>query len=480
TCPRTTSSSSLCFVSFILGQAFNTFCASLSAGTLLKTESIRVVNAGSDFSFKALLMVVGSVLVIHDVLVILPTTKRTFKALLAAADGAHIVQVINHLTLVVSTPLRVNGPAAIRAQRVGKRWIVISLPRPFWLISLLAPPSLAIVHTVLPVLESSTALVLFAIRASPVPFPAARRHSALLQEAPRRAQYSAIQLNLLPLLAIAAATRVCQPDMVDKICYATIQEVLDTTDSSLEAASIEKQVVLQEAPRPGPHFHLPPLRLFLAVVASSTRHLEIDDEVCFASIEEVPDTTESFIEVASIKAEKFYSTPLVPARGRLALPRWIPSCNPHLLRLLLSAASRTPQRKIAAEVQGISDTLVVEAVSDSSSIKEEIDTDTEDVVAEVEETFVTEDASEASRLAETLADVEDTTDTLIVEAACTSSDSEEKKVEAVTVALERAPTYEEFEWDCAPSYEEFAGGAPPEPLFEKRPASVPFRPRGPH
>ncbi|KAJ6532264.1 hypothetical protein DFH09DRAFT_135498 [Mycena vulgaris] len=402
-----------------------------------------------------------------------PTAKRTFKALLAAADGAHIVQVINHLALVAFTPLHVNGLAAIGTQRVGKRWIVVSLPRPFWLISLLAPPSLAIAHTVLPVLESSTALVLFAIRASPVPLPVARRRSALLQEAPRRAQYSAIQLNLLLLLAVAAAARVRQPDMDDEICYATIEEVLDTTDSFGEAlSSIEQQAVLQDAPRPGRHFHPRFLRLFLAAVASSTRHLEIDDEVCFASIEEVPDTTESFIEVSSIKAE--YSTRVVPARGRLGLPSWIPSCNPHLLRLLLSAASRTRQCKIAV---GIS-----EAVSDSSSIKEEIDTDTEDVVAKVEETFVIENASDASRFAEMIADVEDTTDTFIVEAVCNSSDSEEKKVEAVTVAPEPTPTYEEFVWDCVPSYEEFASGAPPKPGSWTccLQTSVPFRPRGPH
>ncbi|KAJ7706958.1 hypothetical protein B0H17DRAFT_573661 [Mycena rosella] len=59
----------LCFFSFILGQLFNALCASLSTSSLVTNEStIRLVSSGPSFS---LLIIVVSVLAVHDILIIL-------------------------------------------------------------------------------------------------------------------------------------------------------------------------------------------------------------------------------------------------------------------------------------------------------------------------------------------------------------------------------------------------------------------------
>ncbi|KAJ6490467.1 hypothetical protein DFH09DRAFT_1454289 [Mycena vulgaris] len=416
----------LCFLSFILGQLFNSFCARLSS-PVVKIESISqsLVDAGASFSLNSLVLIVLMVLIIHDVfiaivirrLLMIPTAapKRTLKALLKAADDTDIHQAFDRLALVLFNPARVKVPAAARHNLAGRKWMVPSIPRPFWIIY--RPALITFVIDRAALIQYSTALVLFANRT--VAFPPLTRGRTGHQDIPRHAQ--CFQLNL---------------------------------------------------------------RLILLALAASKAHFEMDEGICYASIEEVPDSTVA----SSVKEEKIAMVPglsykalrspcpvtYLPSARLQVPPRIVLYFHLNLLRHIpaLVVTSRTHQLKICTatteEVEPTAETLVVQAVSEE---------DNSQVVAEVEDTYTAQAMSSIEEKMEPAAidesilsfstlEVQDTTDTTLVEAV--KSSGAEEKAEVVDVAQESAPTYEEFDWDQAPSYEEFANDAPPEPLFEKR------------
>ncbi|KAJ6490480.1 hypothetical protein DFH09DRAFT_1208648, partial [Mycena vulgaris] len=220
----------------------------------------------------------------------------------------------------------------------------------------------------------------------------------------------------------------------------------------------------------------------------------LDEEICYASIEEVPDTTGSFVEVASsIKEEKIAVVPRLsykelwspfpvvslPAARLQAPPRIVLYFHLNLLRHVpvLVATSRALQLKMRAatieEIEHTAETPAVQAVSESWEETSQVEAEVEDTcsaqaMSSIEEKMEPAAIDEFVLSFSTLEGVvEDATDTTIVEAEAVKSSAEEK-VEAVNAAQESAPTYEEFDWDRAPSYEEFANDAPLEPLFEKR------------
>ncbi|KAJ6490478.1 hypothetical protein DFH09DRAFT_1208632 [Mycena vulgaris] len=215
----------------------------------------------------------------------------------------------------------------------------------------------------------------------------------------------------------------------------------------------------------------------------------MDEEICYASIEEVPDTTGSFVKVASdIKEENIAVIPRLSCKefcpprplpfARLQVPpRIVLYYHLYLLRHVpaLIVTSRALQLKMRAatieEIEHTAETLAVQAVSESSEETSQVDAEVEDTCS-VQAMSSIEEKMELAAIDEFVLSfstlegvVEDATDTTIVEAVKSSA---EEKVKAVNAAQESAPTYEEFDWDRAPSYEEFANDASPEPLFEKR------------
>jgi hypothetical protein len=153
----------LCFVAFICGQLFNAFCTSLHPVKIEYIASVVPVDTG--FSFKTVITMVISALVVHDAAILLvirhllKDSKRTLRVLkilpAAAADHIPIPQGPLLLILPVNTP-----PVARKVFRL--RPAIISIPRPFWIWrSLYCPPTIAFgSRAILPLIEYPTALAL--------------------------------------------------------------------------------------------------------------------------------------------------------------------------------------------------------------------------------------------------------------------------------------------------------------------------------
>ncbi|KAJ6606199.1 hypothetical protein DFH09DRAFT_1269252 [Mycena vulgaris] len=432
---------SLYFVSFLLGQMFNAVLLS----TPLKAKSLDVVSSSIGFSPKTVIIVVLSVLLVHVILIALvvrsflmapkPARKRTLKLFLAAADGP-----VNRLASVVFRLARVNVPfaASPRNTRVRNRWMAVSIPLLFRAISHRA--AVTSLGTPFP-----TALVLFVDGVSLPARGGLKAVATRFQDAASRGRVRYLQLHILRLLlALAAASRARQHDM-DDICYATIEEVPDTTGSFVEVAFSNEELntdipitSLASLDRNAQnvarlyHFRLPLVRHPLAAAPSRTRKLKIcypcdefKDAFDTLVVEVVPDVVSSGIEPAA----KHQS------RARFS----------HLPLRHLAAAATLRKSRVRIMDEECHASIEETIVGDGHSAEEKMN-----MVAAVE-VFP----------ACTTIEVEDTTDTLAVSVI-------EEKIDVVLVEQEPVPAYQELDWDSAPSYEEFANSAPPEPLFERR------------
>ncbi|KAJ7181573.1 hypothetical protein C8R43DRAFT_1229411 [Mycena crocata] len=106
----------VCFLAFILGQIFNALCANLSAPS--NTQTTVHVHVDSGFSLTTLILVVGSVLIVHDLILALVlchllkkpkvATKRIVKYLVKAADGLNMHRSDTELALV-AVPRTITG-----------------------------------------------------------------------------------------------------------------------------------------------------------------------------------------------------------------------------------------------------------------------------------------------------------------------------------------------------------------------------------
>ncbi|KAJ7451160.1 hypothetical protein FB451DRAFT_1410051 [Mycena latifolia] len=444
----------LCFASFLMGQMFHAFCAGISHHIAVKTAESVTIASDAGYSFKTVVGIVVSVLIIHNFIVLLvirrllaepkapsKTRRPVLKALLWAADGASILlKSVGRLALIL---LRGTCIIILVAACIARRSMAMSIP---WSPRLTphqsTPTSLSIFGGLRAVLraEYSTALGAVALPFLPGCIYLQDPSSHGLEDDDASTDELIDFLFLLLLLLDA-----CELNIDDEPCYAIIEELSDSFDEDFSSP---------EAPQ------------ITAYWPAS---------FCSATIQVVPDATSYFvdatslvkahrIEVLSFKSyEVFYPSLspsyLPPARGRLDLqvaPMRVRAFHLHLLRhhfLAAAVTSRTSRLGISYsttdEVHDTAHTRVVETVSESSSIEEMI-----------EEAAVEESASTEG--------FEDTASTLVFEAA------EEKIIESVIIdkLQESTPVYEELDWDRAPSYEEFASGAPPEPLFEQRRVSL--------
>jgi hypothetical protein len=196
----------------------------------------------------------------------------------------------------------------------------------------------------------------------------------------------------------------------EEVCYAFIEEVPDDTAFCVEAA--------------------------LTMIS-----LQIAYDVPYGRIAEVAVSTGSFIPVASSThdrntAESLFFSYLAPAylpaaRAPVALPgasSRIPTFHLHLLPRLLAAAAASRTRRLGVCYATVDDTkgpdtLVVEGVPQQSSIEENV--------------------VEGAALQMSIIDVEDSADTLVE--PMSDASVEEKKSRVVTVDQEPVPTYEEFD-----------------------------------
>ncbi|KAJ7181590.1 hypothetical protein C8R43DRAFT_273599 [Mycena crocata] len=106
----------ICFLCFLCGQVFNAFCTNLSAPS--NTSTTVHVHVDSGFTVSTLILVVISVLVIHDILLALVcyhlfktpkvAARRVVKYFLKAADGLNMQRSDTALALV-AVPRTVTG-----------------------------------------------------------------------------------------------------------------------------------------------------------------------------------------------------------------------------------------------------------------------------------------------------------------------------------------------------------------------------------
>ncbi|KAJ7461951.1 hypothetical protein FB451DRAFT_1562552 [Mycena latifolia] len=492
----------LCFASFLLGQAFQAFCASLSS----PLKSVGDAGTSVSFSFKTLVIVVLSVLVVHDVLIFMAIRHLFFNRQAPAARkhafkpspaAVRALQAVYSLALqgarnlahqrphILALAARVNIPLAPRAQFVAS-W---RSPPILWLLSAIRASYTLAASTLTvaiapPRLESCTALVLRNRPSSPVALPLVLWRMGL-PDAARRAQHPPqhpLLVLLLRLLLFAMAAR--SESDVDEVCFATIEELVDTTEDVEEHKTA---VALLPSYKASPSSFRPARGRYGQFQVTFGLHL-LPLFLPAAAVSRASQRTISYATLEDFDAV-IYKVKQAPALGVSYTTISCPQLP--LLRHILAAPARQLEIRCAAtvdEVRDTADALVVEAVADSSSIeekkvvksiKQQVDTSVKEAIAditELEDTLVAEPASDWSSVGETkkvdvIKEVFDAEDTSVAEVVRKSANIHEK-VEAVTVAQDPVPTYEESDWGAAPSYEEFASGAPPEPLFAKRPVSL--------
>ncbi|KAJ7461954.1 hypothetical protein FB451DRAFT_1371011 [Mycena latifolia] len=421
------------FLSFLLGEAFQALCASLFSS--LKSENIRVVDAGPSvsISLETLVVVVVSVLVVHDIVIFIAERHLYSNRKAPAAR--------KHASSLPSRRFARFKPSTVSHFKY-----------------LLAASPLAVVP---PRLASSMALVLFGRPSSPVALPLVPWRVGL-PDAARRARYPPQHLLvlLLRLLLLAVAAR-AELD-VDEECFATIEELMDVEIDDVQERKMAVLVLRASKASPGS----------LTLLADTMGAL-------FLAAGGSPSSCLRPRSVFKVKQPAFGVSYTAFQYLYLHLHLHL-----HLHFPVLAATARQLKIRCAPifdEVRDTADALVVEAVTDSSgieenmvdkNIKEEMDTSVKEVIGEateLEDTLVAEPASDWATVGEKIdiGEVCALEHTVIGEPVRKSANMHEK-VEAVTVTQDPVPTYEECEWGAAPSYEEFADGAPPEPLFAKR------------
>jgi hypothetical protein len=338
----------LCFVTFICGQLFNTFCTSLHP---IKIESIAsVVPVDTGFSFKTVIVIVFSALVVHDAVILLvirhlpKDSKRTLRVLktlpAAAADHISIPQG-PLLILPVNTLLVPHKSFRLRPT-------VVSIPRPFWIWRFLyRPPTIGFSsRAVLPLLEYLTTLALVAKRvSSPLPCALLTGGHPCIQDLP-------LFMRLFSPLAAAAVPRYPLTGVgLQGVWGTNVKEELeedseDTTlylesNSSLKDKEIKASAdegikttleeTIEDSPAedgPGRQSHVPVLRHLTAAALLRKSQVRVNDEPCYASIEEVIEDE----EVVEESVEEFRSSR--PARWtsrRSRMGRRRPSSTPFLM-----------------------------------------------------------------------------------------------------------------------------------------------------
>jgi hypothetical protein len=191
--------------------------------------------------------------------------------------------------------------------------------------------------------------------------------------------------------------------------------------------------------------------------------LQVVDEPCHASVEEVAEEVEDEQEAGIVSAEQIEEVVEIEA---------VEDAPPTLEEIVEKAG-------VIEEVDKVIELIEIEeAFEDSTPTLEEVSSEEAGAVQKIEEAEKIEEVAEIIEVAEGIEEADqDTTPTLVVETASfpASNQGEEKKMEiekeSEVVAYEnKVGTYEEL--DDFPSYEEFVNEAPPEPLFEKRTRDV--------
>ncbi|KAJ7111920.1 hypothetical protein C8R44DRAFT_856512 [Mycena epipterygia] len=396
----------LCFISFLSGQLFNSFCSKVAANVKVEIVAIVPVAATSTFSLGALVWIIVCVLIVHDVLIVLvirhlslargSARKTSQKARSTVAGDLQISSSISNLSMVlfggVFAPAFVHVLTTARRPSSGNRALqFISISAAVW--SRVFSRQLRILYRL-------------AVVALTIPFPVFELGTSLVR---KRDSRSPTQLFLLPVARRFIELR-----------YMARVRSLDL------------------------------LRHLAGVVASNSRQGEKQLKICDTRVKEADNTPVTLEEkkIGILAWVPDSDPPSTPARAPTEsedTPRR-PSHFPLLRHLAAAATLRKYRVRIVIgeechatieEVQDISDTLVMAV----STIEEKLVID-ESVTVVEEEAGVSVDE--------------------------VISVLKEEKEGVDDVDEEAAPTYEEFEGERVPSYEEFASGAPPEPLFQKR------------
>ncbi|KAJ6560163.1 hypothetical protein B0H19DRAFT_1146643 [Mycena capillaripes] len=420
----------LCFLAFISGQLFNALCASLHHSVTVKIENIPIPSVVIDpgFSFRTVIAVTLSVLVVHDMLIIVilrylfgngkHPRQGVIKALLATvADG---IQIPPCRKILLLPPVPAHIPAA---RNVRPRFLI---PRPFWIWGVVYRPlSKAFVPKVALPLKYPMAVTV--VKGSQI----ARNGKPMVFSVPR--PFWLFQVLYRPQV-VTFGPRVVLP-LVE---YPTALALVPSVSSPLSGLLLTDGLAGMQVPFFARFFN----RLATCVVP--VHGLEEPEE-------ESEDTV--FIECSSSPdKEDVEASPAqeVPVQAR--------SSQAHLLRRVAAAALL---RRIRVRVVEELSYASIEEVVDVEEAKEVLENVVEvEGVIEAFEKVVAQDVEK---------EVEDETETLFVDAVSNVFSLEEKVVEVeresgITI-VDDAPGYNEF--DDLPSYEEFAQNAPLEPLFER-------------
>ncbi|KAJ7694913.1 hypothetical protein B0H14DRAFT_3043238 [Mycena olivaceomarginata] len=395
------------FLAFLAGQLFNAFCTSIHH---LNVESVPavVVSVDAGFSFKMVTAIVLSVLVVHDLAILLvlrylyscpkyqpkvfsePVNARHIPLLLPPVPHSIPPSIVTfRRTALLLPPLPVNilSPArtAFRIQLP-----ILSVPRPFWRLNwriLHQPPITAFIpRAVLPLIQSSTALALTA-----VPHPG----------------------DFMPSFVHLRGLDTGSPTSV------TALEIRSTTGDVDVPANAHR------------HSHTPLLRHIAAAALLRKLQFQVVDEPCHGSVEE---------DAGVVSAEQIEEVVEIEA---------------------VEDAPLTLEEIVDKVIELIE---IEEAVEDSTPTLEEVLSEEAGAVQKIEEAEKIEEVAEIIEVAEGIEEADqDTTPTLVKKMEI------EKEIEVVAYE-NKVGTYEEL--DDFPSYEEFVNEAPPEPLFEKRTRDV--------
>ncbi|KAJ7126898.1 hypothetical protein C8R44DRAFT_107629 [Mycena epipterygia] len=263
----------LCFLSFILGQLFSAYCTSL-ANVKIPVVTPQVI-VGSEYSLQALLVIVLSVLVVHDLVLVLllrhllssptPTPKGILKLLTTVVHDVDVHT--DNLAVVLFSRLTIGN------SRAGYRKASILLPpRPATAFRIIAGVSF-------PLNECCTALVLFVKRDAHPPSLFSILACARVTIPPRVYSFPA---QLLRHLAAAAISSTRRGTHLKKIAVKEYQEPVPVLIPPAQVP-VHSQDGIPARPS-----HAPLLRhLVAAAILRKYRVRIVIEEDCHAGIEEV-------------------------------------------------------------------------------------------------------------------------------------------------------------------------------------------------
>ncbi|KAJ7849790.1 hypothetical protein B0H14DRAFT_3866765 [Mycena olivaceomarginata] len=449
----------LCFLAFICGQLFHAYCTSIYH---IKIESIvTVVPVDAGFSLKTLIAIVLSVLIVHDLVLLLVLRhvyrtakyqpKISLKTLLgpaAVATAASARHTEPRLLLLPPTSSQrasllcptVSGFHDSPPQFPGHSGFGVSRflidPSCF----LLLPPfpgrsGVGAPHTiglqsllpsreaVLPLIEFPAALALITKRVSnQLPFV-----SLITGGRTRIHDFKPLFVRLDSLGNTGSRTTALKLEPSNKAlstCSASIEE--DKEDNSQIPA--------------GRYFYVPFLRHVAAAAPVRRLQLKVHDEPSYASIEEVTK------DVGKVEAvEKILDAAEEIKKVGKAAKKVVTVVQENQIEKVVTAveaAEDTIQTVIVAEISSATGCEEKEKIEAEKKV--ELNHSAVDKVEAVGEATVTQNAV----------------------AIISPARSEEKKVKVVAEDNSDTPPYEYL--NDLPSYEEFVNGAPPEPLFEQK------------